>query len=86
MQNKVNELSNSIENAVEDFLEHFLDYPTDIDLWVNSETMEVKVESPSKITPDSQRYPIVGCILINDKGLYEPNSEAIASLAEKILS
>ncbi|MBO4581513.1 MAG: hypothetical protein J5701_04405 [Bacteroidales bacterium] len=86
MQNKVNKLNNAIINAVGDFLEHFLDYPTDIDLWVNPETLEVKVESPSKMTADFQQYPIVSCILINEKGLYEPNGEAIAALAEKILA
>lgn len=86
MSKNVNELSSDIYEAVDHFLAHYLDYATDIVLAVNARTLEVKVESPKKLSADYTQYSIADYILTNDKGLYEADSKAAFALAQSILA
>lgn len=69
---RFHEISDELYNAVKEYLANHIHYPTDVELAVNWDTKEVKIDSPSKFPETFTQYKIADFIKINEQGLYEP--------------
>ncbi len=75
-------LGNALVDQVDDFLHHFTRYATDLEVGIHPETLDIILDSPSKIPEGYKRHSIADFILTNARGMYEPDEKAIFQVAE----
>ncbi len=71
------EEAEALNNKIEDFLAHHTQYPTDVAVGICKATHSVVLDSPHKIAPEYVQFSIADFIMINEKGLYEPDTKVI---------
>lgn len=74
---KYADLAEQLQDKIADFLLHHTQYPTDVEVGICDETQTIILESPSKIPAEYHRFSIADFIMINEKGLYEPDKKVI---------
>lgn len=71
------DIADNLCNNIQDFLDHPTHYYTDVTVGICEETRQIVLDSPSKIAPEFKQFSIADFILINEKGLYEPDLKVI---------
>lgn len=71
------DIAENLLAQIKDFLIHHTQYPTDVVVGICDKTRNIKLDSPQKLAPEYKQYSIADFILINEKGLYEPDINMI---------
>ena len=71
------DIAEDLCNTIEEYLAHHTQYPTDVVVGISDETRKILLDSPDKLPVEYKQYSIADFIMINENGLYEPDTKVI---------
>ncbi len=74
---KYADIAENLQQHIEEYLLHHTQYATDVVVGICDETRDIILDSPAKLPAGYGHFSIADFIMINEKGLYEPDVKVI---------
>ncbi|MBO7586457.1 MAG: hypothetical protein J6T13_04685 [Bacteroidales bacterium] len=71
------DIAEELCKTIEEYLAHHTQYPTDVVVGIDDKTRKILLDSPGKLPAEYKQYSIADFIMINESGLYEPDTKVI---------